>query len=135
MRFHISKTFTMSCAHQLRLVPEGHKCARLHGHTYHVTVHLSGAALAKDGMLADFGLIKESVHGMFDHQNINEVFAKLGLQTVESTAENLCSVIWDLLEADVIREANDGEEHANWVRVEKISVREGEGGSAWVERD
>jgi len=135
MRFHISKRFTMSCAHHLRRVPEGHKCARHHGHTYAVEVHLSGPLLGQDGMLVDFGIIKEAIHGRFDHQDLNEVFKEMGIGDVETTAEQLASVFWDILDGDVLRLLNVGQEPSNWVRIEKLSVQEGEGGIAWLERE
>lgn len=51
-------------------------CKDIHGHTYHLTVTIIGTPLvepgaAKDGMVVDFGLIKEVVQekiiGPFDH--------------------------------------------------------------------
>ncbi|HEX7340222.1 MAG TPA: 6-carboxytetrahydropterin synthase, partial [Rhodanobacteraceae bacterium] len=38
----ISKQFTFEAAHRLPHVPEGHKCGRLHGHSFVVEVHVSG---------------------------------------------------------------------------------------------
>src|SRR3546814_8028267 len=38
----IFKTFTIEAAHRLPNVPPGHKCARLHGHSFVVEVHVSG---------------------------------------------------------------------------------------------
>ncbi|MGH8897377.1 MAG: 6-pyruvoyl trahydropterin synthase family protein [Egibacteraceae bacterium] len=36
--FRIGKSFTFDAAHHLPGLSEGHKCARLHGHTYTVMV-------------------------------------------------------------------------------------------------
>ena len=36
----ICKTFTFDAAHQLHLLPEGHKCRRMHGHTYRVDTYV-----------------------------------------------------------------------------------------------
>ena len=35
----IYKEFHFEAAHRLPNVPEGHKCARLHGHSFHVIAH------------------------------------------------------------------------------------------------
>ena len=36
------REFTFEAAHRLTQVPEGHKCARLHGHSYRVQIHATG---------------------------------------------------------------------------------------------
>ena len=38
----IFKIFTIEAAHRLPNVPPGHKCARLHGHSFRVEVHVGG---------------------------------------------------------------------------------------------
>lgn len=38
----IFKRFHIEAAHRLPNVPEGHKCARLHGHSFMVEIHVSG---------------------------------------------------------------------------------------------
>ena len=43
----ISKTFRVEAAHRLPNVPPGHKCARLHGHNWVVTLHLGALVLNK----------------------------------------------------------------------------------------
>ena len=39
---HIFKVFQLEAAHRLPNVPVGHKCARLHGHSFRVEIHVSG---------------------------------------------------------------------------------------------
>ena len=39
-RMEIFKEFTFEAAHRLPNVPPGHKCARLHGHSFAVSVHI-----------------------------------------------------------------------------------------------
>ena len=39
----IFKEFRIEAAHRLPNVPPGHKCARLHGHSFRVAVHVAGA--------------------------------------------------------------------------------------------
>ena len=43
-RMEIFKEFAIEAAHWLPNVPAGHKCGRLHGHSFHVAVHVRGAA-------------------------------------------------------------------------------------------
>ena len=38
----IFKEFTFEAAHRLPNVPPGHKCARLHGHSFRVELHVRG---------------------------------------------------------------------------------------------
>ena len=42
MAMEIFKEFSFEAAHRLPHVPEGHKCARLHGHSFRVAVHVRG---------------------------------------------------------------------------------------------
>ena len=50
----IFKEFTFEAAHRLPYVPPGHKCARLHGHSYQVAVHVRGPVTAGQGWVRDF---------------------------------------------------------------------------------
>ena len=38
----IFREFTFEAAHRLTNVPPGHKCARLHGHSFRAEIHVSG---------------------------------------------------------------------------------------------
>ncbi len=51
----IFREFTFEAAHRLPNVPAGHKCARLHGHSYRVEVHVAGPVGAATGWVMDFG--------------------------------------------------------------------------------
>lgn len=71
----ISKTFDFDAAHWLPKVPEGHKCKRLHGHTYRVEIRLTGP-LDERGMVVDYAEIAEAwqpLHDALDHRCLNEV--------------------------------------------------------------
>ena len=50
----IYKDFTFEAAHRLPNVPEGHKCSRLHGHSYRVSIHIEGPIGETSGWVADF---------------------------------------------------------------------------------
>lgn len=91
----IFREFTFEAAHRLPYVPEGHKCARLHGHSYRVAVHVSGEVDAQAGWVMDFGDLKrafEPVREQLDHHYLNEV---PGLEN--PTSEVLARWIWDRL--------------------------------------
>lgn len=75
MNIRIAKRFNFDAAHQLPKVPEGHKCRRMHGHTYCVEVVLSGP-VGDDGMLVDYQDISDAWAPLFDaldHRTLNQV--------------------------------------------------------------
>jgi 6-pyruvoyltetrahydropterin/6-carboxytetrahydropterin synthase len=89
------REFTFEAAHRLPNVPEGHKCARLHGHSYRVEVHVGGPVQARSGMVVDFADIKTAFHPLWerlDHHYLNEIE---GLEN--PTSENLAHWIWERL--------------------------------------
>ncbi|MCW3053025.1 MAG: 6-carboxy-5,6,7,8-tetrahydropterin synthase [Chthonomonadales bacterium] len=91
----IFKAFTLEAAHRLPNVPVGHKCARLHGHSFRVEVHVAGPVGAETGWVMDFTDIKaafQPLHDRLDHNYLNEVD---GLEN--PTSENLAKWIWDHL--------------------------------------
>ncbi|GAA4243201.1 6-carboxytetrahydropterin synthase QueD [Dactylosporangium darangshiense] len=91
----IFREFTFEAAHQLPNVPAGHKCARLHGHSYRVEVHVDGDVDPVTGWVMDFGDIKKAfqpLHDQLDHYYLNEV---PGLKN--PTSEVLARWIWDRL--------------------------------------
>ena len=95
MRVELEKDFDLECAHWLPRVPEGHKCRRLHGHSFHVTVRVAGDLDDRLGWLVDFADLKaafEPVHEALDHRCLNEV---RGLEN--PTSEILARWIWDRL--------------------------------------
>lgn len=88
----IFKEFTFEAAHRLPHVPPGHKCARLHGHSYRVALHVRGPVGEQSGWIMDFSDLKEAwqpLHERLDHFFLNEVE---GLSN--PTSENLARWIW-----------------------------------------
>ena len=91
----IFKEFTFEAAHRLPHVPEGHKCGRLHGHSFRVAPHVAGPVEPESGWLMDFAELKErfeSLHGRLDHHYLNEIE---GLDN--PTSENIARWIWEQL--------------------------------------
>ncbi|RLA41842.1 MAG: 6-carboxytetrahydropterin synthase QueD [Gammaproteobacteria bacterium] len=88
----ITKSFSFEAAHLLPHVPEGHKCARLHGHSFHVVVTVSGPVDEHQGWVMDFGDVKEAckpIYEALDHHYLNEIS---GLEN--PTSENIALWIW-----------------------------------------
>jgi len=91
----IYKHFTFEAAHRLPHVPEGHKCGRLHGHSFQATVRVAGPVGKDSGWVMDFGDLKEAwapLHEELDHRYLNEV---KGLEN--PTSEVLARWIWQRL--------------------------------------
>jgi 6-pyruvoyltetrahydropterin/6-carboxytetrahydropterin synthase len=92
MQAELVKTFRFEAAHSLPNVPEGHKCKRLHGHSYRVDIHVTGRPDPKTGWVIDFGDIKRCVEPVLDeldHRCLNEI---PGLEN--STSETIGEYLW-----------------------------------------
>ncbi len=93
----IFKDFTFDSAHFLPHVPKGHKCFRMHGHTYRLRVVVRGAVDEKLGWVMDFADIKAAVKpiiAQLDHRVLNDIE---GLEN--PTAEVISKWIWTRLRA------------------------------------
>jgi 6-pyruvoyltetrahydropterin/6-carboxytetrahydropterin synthase len=91
----IFKTFTLEAAHRLPNVPAGHKCARLHGHSFRIELHVSGPVDPHAGWVLDFAELKAAFkpfHDQLDHHYLNDI---PGLDN--PTSENLARWIWKQL--------------------------------------
>ena len=88
----LRREFTFEAAHLLPYVPPGHKCGRLHGHSFRVEIVCEGPIDAHSGWLTDFAYIKQAfapLHDLLDHRYLNEID---GLDN--PTAENIARWIW-----------------------------------------
>lgn len=91
----IFKEFTFESAHLLPHVPAGHKCGRLHGHSFRVGIHLAGKVDPHTGWIRDFSEIKaifKPLYERLDHNYLNDI---PGLEN--PTSENLAKWIWNEL--------------------------------------
>jgi 6-pyruvoyltetrahydropterin/6-carboxytetrahydropterin synthase len=89
----IFKEFTFEAAHRLPMVPAGHKCARLHGHSFLVRISVEGPVDSRLGWVADFADLKgafQPFYDQLDHNYLNEI---PGLEN--PTSENIAVWIWD----------------------------------------
>jgi 6-pyruvoyltetrahydropterin/6-carboxytetrahydropterin synthase len=91
----IFKEFTFESAHRLPHVPEGHKCGRLHGHSFRVAIYLEGDVDPHTGWIRDFSEIKaifKPLYERLDHNYLNDI---PGLEN--PTSENMAKWIWNEL--------------------------------------
>jgi 6-pyruvoyltetrahydropterin/6-carboxytetrahydropterin synthase len=91
----ILKVFHIEAAHKLPNVPAEHKCARLHGHSFRIEIHVAGEVGRESGWVQDFADISaafEPVFKQLDHRYLNEI---PGLEN--PTSENLSVWIWNEL--------------------------------------
>lgn len=93
MKVRLAKTFRFEAAHDLPTFPDGHKCRRLHGHSFRFDVIVAGDVDPQRGYLIDYGDIKRVVDPIvrrLDHYYLNEI---PGLEN--STSENLSHWLWE----------------------------------------
>ena len=89
----IFNVFTVEAAHRLPNVPDGHKCGRLHGHSFRVELHCRGPIDPETGWIIDFADVNAVFAPYFerlDHNYLNDIE---GLEN--PTSENLARWIWD----------------------------------------
>lgn len=84
----IFKEFFLESAHFLPQVPPGHKCGRLHGHSFCIQICVQGEVDPTTGWIMDFAEISKAfsrcVHEVLDHRLLNDI---PGLEN--PTSENL----------------------------------------------
>ena len=92
--FTVTKDFYFEAAHSLPHLPDGHKCKRLHGHSYQFRVEVDGE-LDERGFVIDYAEISAAVDPLverLDHHNLNELF------DFHTTAENIARWIYNELQ-------------------------------------
>jgi len=80
-------------------LPDDHKCRRLHGHSFHIKVHVEGKVGEQSGWVMDFADIGNAFKPVFDrldHRYLNEIE---GLDN--PTSENMARWIWQQLKPDL----------------------------------
>ncbi len=95
MQVRLVHEFRFEAAHRLPRVPQGHKCARLHGHSFRIELAVAGPVNDETGWFIDFAELYEAwkpLYDVLDHNYLNEV---AGLEN--PTSENLAAWLWDRL--------------------------------------
>jgi 6-pyruvoyltetrahydropterin/6-carboxytetrahydropterin synthase len=91
----VFRVFQIEAAHRLPNVPEGHKCARMHGHSFRIEIHISGPVGSQSGWVMDFADLRKAFQPLYDqldHHCLNDIE---GLDN--PTSENLARWIWERL--------------------------------------
>ncbi len=130
--YTISKTFPFSASHQLEHLPEGHKCKRLHGHNYVLTLTFKREALDEWSFVRDFDSLNQFqnwVDVQLDHRHLNDVLRDPRLdhpkETIRKAAKSLQptseNIAWWV--------------YHRWHQVwsDLVSVRVSEGLDTWAE--
>lgn len=60
MQVELRRDFGFEAAHRLPNTPEGHKCRRLHGHSFEVFVEIKGEVDEETGWVIDFADLEEA---------------------------------------------------------------------------
>ena len=119
LTYELERSFTFEAAHHLPRVPEGHKCGRVHGHSYTLTVGVGGKMNPALGWVEDLGCIGDAVRRLvvdrLDHGNLNDILEN-------PTSENLGAWVLTVLAAAPF--------DVRWVRVSEtcrsaVVVRKG----------
>lgn len=115
----IGKTFNFDAAHYLPSY-EG-KCRRMHGHTWHITVEVTGELNPLTHMIMDLHSLQDYVNIIleeFDHKVLNDT-------VLYPTCENVSTYVFNNLNRLL----------APGVTVHSVKVQEGEGGYACLTLD
>ncbi len=92
----IFNRFSLEAARRLPHLPAEHPCARVHGHSFQIEVHVAGPLDPKLGWVVDFADIQRAwqpIHANLDHRYLNEV---AGLEN--PTSELLAVWLWQRLQ-------------------------------------
>lgn len=91
--------FRFEAAHRLPNVSADHKCSRLHGHSYKVTIHMEGEPDPDMGWFIDFGDLERIVRpviDMLDHRLLNDIEGLMN-----PTSEVIAAWIYDVLASEL----------------------------------
>jgi len=97
--FEITVHSHFSGAHRLRYLHG--KCEQLHGHNWKVDVSVVSNRLGKEGVVIDFGILKQKVEKVLkplDHTYLNDLSYFSG---IEPSSENIAKYIFDRLKSEL----------------------------------
>jgi len=96
---NVYKTFSIEAARSLPNLDDGHPCKNIHGHSFKITITVSGLVNSHSGFVIDFQDIDNAfkpIQDQIDHTYLNDI---TGLENPSS--ENLCIWIWEKLKASL----------------------------------
>lgn len=91
----LRKSFQIEAAHRLTKVPAGHKCGRLHGHSFVIEVAVVGPVDPALDWVMDYADIKAAFRPLYDQLDHNCLNDLPGLEN--PTSEQLARWIWERL--------------------------------------
>jgi 6-pyruvoyltetrahydropterin/6-carboxytetrahydropterin synthase len=91
----LRKSFQFEAAHLLPLLAEGHKCRRLHGHSFKVEIAIEGPLDPQLGWVMDYADLKAAFKPLWDQLDHNHLNDLPGLEN--PTSENIAVWIWERL--------------------------------------
>jgi 6-pyruvoyltetrahydropterin/6-carboxytetrahydropterin synthase len=95
MRARLTKDFNFEAAQTLPSAPEGHKCRKMHGHSFKVEVSVEGEVAPERGWVYDHAEISAAMKPLMaqlDHSYLNDI---AGLEN--PTIENMAAWFWNHL--------------------------------------
>ena len=95
MTFRLTKDFDFESAQTLPNAPKGHKCAKMHGHSFKVEISVEGEMDPKTGWVYDHAQISAAMRPLvdqMDHAYLNDI---AGLEN--PTIENMAIWFWGKL--------------------------------------
>jgi 6-pyruvoyltetrahydropterin/6-carboxytetrahydropterin synthase len=95
MKVRLTKDFRFEAAQTLPNVPDGHKCARMHGHSFKIEISVEGEVDPKTGWVYDHARIGDVMRPLvdkLDHSYLNEIE---GMEN--PTIENMAAWFWQRL--------------------------------------
>lgn len=96
MRATLIKEFRFEAAQTLPTAPPGHKCHKMHGHSFKIEIAVTGKVDPAIGWVYDHATIGRAMNpliDLLDHSYLNEIE---GLEN--PTIENICAWFWRKLE-------------------------------------
>lgn len=135
--YRICKSFTFSAAHRLE-TSWTKKCQEIHGHNYKIDVILECDSLNKDGMVIDFGELKELISHIisrYDHSfmyvckdgNPSTLQNTIGLKC-NPTSENIARLIFNEVHITIGNMENDP---GSFIKLSKVRIYETD--TSWSE--
>jgi 6-pyruvoyl tetrahydropterin synthase/QueD family protein len=98
MPFIITKKFSFEAAHFIPAFEVGHKCRRMHGHSFQIEVKIKGEIQSELGILMDFADVKAVVKpyvDFLDHDCLNDIGEREQIPLLQNpTSENICKWLY-----------------------------------------
>lgn len=124
MKATLTRQYGFEAAHHLPMVHQNHKCFKDHGHSWHVTIEVTGLINEEKGWVLDYEIIDSiwfGLHRILDHSNLN------GLPGLANpTSENIARWIWERMWKTASLRCGPGE-WPNECSISRVTVWEVDG--------